>query len=133
MARLASLHLSRAQGKAYLGNAPKKGRFAVVPVEKRTVDGIVFDSAKEARRYVDLSHYVKVGMIRDLERQIKFPVEINGRHFCTYTVDFRYKDNFGRTIYEECKSTGTAKDAAYKLRRKAAELYYKIKISEVIV
>jgi hypothetical protein len=36
-------------------------------------------------------------------------------------------------IYEEVKSTGSVKDAAYRLRKKAAELYHGVKITEFLI
>ena len=60
-------------------------------------------------------------------------VEIGGKHFCTYTADFVYFDvALGREVIEDSKSTGTAKDAAYRLRKKAAQLHHRINIDEVI-
>ena len=113
--------------------APKQGRFPVASKEARTVDGIVFDSAKEARRYAELRLLERAGEITNLETQVPCNVNINHGHFCRFTFDFKYVDfRAGRTVYEEVKSSGTAKDAAYRLRRKAAELYCGIEITEVI-
>jgi hypothetical protein len=39
----------------------------------------------------------------------------------------------GKVIIEEVKSTGTMKDAAYRLRKKAAELYHGIEVTVYIV
>lgn len=108
-------------------------RFQVAPIEKRTIDGIVFDSKKEAVRYAELKLLERAGKIRDLMMQIKFPVTINGKHYCTYTADFVYFDcKLDRTVIEDTKSTGTAQDAAYRLRKKAAELHHYINVDEVI-
>lgn len=109
-------------------------RFKVSAKEDRTVDGITFDSKGEMKRYLDLKLAVKAGLIRDLQLQFAFQVAIGGRHYCTYTADFSYIDvPTGRVIYEDVKSTGTAKDAAYKLRKKAAELYHGVKITEFLI
>ena len=40
--------------------------------KKATVDGIVFDSRKEARRYSELKILEKAGEIENLRRQVKF-------------------------------------------------------------
>lgn len=109
-------------------------RFKVSRVEERTVDGIVFDSKGESKRYAQLKLAEKAGMIKDLRLQPEFPVLINGKPFCTYTPDFQYWDvTTGQMITEDVKSTGTAKDAAYRLRKKAAELYYGIKITPFLM
>jgi len=73
----------------------------------------------------------RAGEVQDLELQPEFRVSINGQHYCTYTADFAYTEN-GERVVEELKSTGTAKDAAYRLRKKAAELFYSIKIKVII-
>jgi len=108
-----------------------KNRYKVSPVQERTLDGIVFASKKEMNRYAELKLHSRAGIISDLELQPEFKVSINGIHYCTYTADFRYTRD-GQCVIEELKSSGTVKDAAYRLRKKAAELFYGIKI-EVIV
>jgi hypothetical protein len=109
----------------------KKNRFNVSPVEERTLGGIVFASKKEMKRYAELRLLERAGEVQDLELQPEFRVSINGEHYCTYTADFAYTEK-GQRVIEELKSTGTAKDAAYRLRKKAAELFYGIKVKVII-
>jgi hypothetical protein len=109
----------------------KNNRFKVSPVEERTLGGIVFASKKEMKRYAELQLLQRAGEVQDLELQPKFRVSINDQHFCTYTADFAYTEK-GQRVIEELKSTGTAKDAAYRLRKKAAELFYNIKVKVII-
>ena len=108
-----------------------KNRFNVAPVAERTMDGIVFASKKEMKRYAELKLLQRAGEVQDLTLQPEFRVSINDQHYCTYTADFAYTEK-GERIVEELKSTGTAKDAAYRLRKKAAELFYDIKIKVII-
>jgi hypothetical protein len=111
----------------------RRGRFPVADKASRTIDGIVFDSKKEAMRYSELLLLQRAGEIHGLEPQAAFKVFINQKHFCTFTVDFHYMDKRkNAAVYEEVKSSGTAKDAAYRLRRKAAELFHGIKITELV-
>src|SRR6185503_13093134 len=111
----------------------RRSRFQVAPKIERTLDGITFASKKEATRYATLKLLERAGKIRDLKLQPKFPVEINGRPFTIYSADFSYYDReLGRVVIEDSKSTGTAKDAAYRLRRKAAELAHGIVVVEVL-
>lgn len=108
-------------------------RFPTAPKAERTVDGIVFDSKKEARRYGELKLLQRAGQIKDLKWQVTFPVAIRGKHFCDYKCDFMYFDETrDLLVIEDVKSTGTAADAAYRLRKKAAEIFHDIKIEEVI-
>ena len=108
-------------------------RFGVAPVAERTADGIVFASKKEMHRYHELNLLLRAGLIADLECQPAFKVAFGAKPYCTYTADFCYYDNrTKRIVIEDVKSTGTAKDAAYRLRKKAAELFHGIKVVEVL-
>lgn len=108
-------------------------KFQVSRREDRTADGIVFDSKREMVRYLELKLAQKAGLIHSLMVQPSFPVKIGETHFCTYTADFMYIASEGNDwIIEDVKSTGTAKDAAYRLRKKAAELFHGIKIRQII-
>lgn len=57
---------------------------------KTTVDGIVFDSMTEARRYVELKLLIRAGEIEKLQCHPKFEIEVNGVRICAYTPDFSY-------------------------------------------
>lgn len=109
----------------------KRGRFPVVEKSRRTMGGIVFDSAAEMRRYATLQLSERCGLITDLERQVAYPVFINGKLYCTFTADHRYKED-GELVVEEVKTSGTVKDASYRLRKKAAELMYGFKVRVVV-
>lgn len=106
-----------------------KGRFPVAPKEQRTMDGIVFDSKREMERYAHLKMLQACGVISHLELQPSFTVNINGKKLCTYSADFAYFEN-GNRIVEDVKSSGTRKDGAYRLRKKAAELQFFINVRE---
>tara|TARA_R110000868_G_scaffold333506_1_gene594316 strand:- start:141 stop:527 length:387 start_codon:yes stop_codon:yes gene_type:complete len=122
---------ARQQYEAALKGAKKgRGRFPVGPKEDRTLDGHVFASVREMKRYAVLRDWQRLGVITHLELQPKFPVTINGHPLTKYTADFAYFEN-GERVVEDCKSSGTAKDTAYRLRKKAAELQFFIKIREV--
>ena len=75
----------------------------------------------------------RAGEITRLELQPAFQTFISGKLFCRFTADFSYwKDNGTALVIEEVKSSGTRKDAAYRLRRKAAELQYGFTVAEVV-
>lgn len=114
------------------GVTPKRGRYRVADKENRTMDGVVFDSKAEMGRYATLKLGVRAGMVKDLELQPEFPVDINGQRYCVYTADFRYRDDLGNIVVEEVKSEITQKEKDYRLRKKAAELYYGLKIREFV-
>lgn len=49
---------------------------------KVMVDGIVFDSVREARRYKELKALEATGALRDLQRQVKYTLIPEQRDFC---------------------------------------------------
>jgi len=87
---------------------------------KPEVDGITFDSQKEADYYCDLKLLKKAGKIKDFELQPKFwllsPEEdrVTGRGIY-YRADFRVKYPDGR---EEIIDTKGYKTQVYKLKKK---------------
>lgn len=100
---------------------------------KTVVDGITFDSDREAKRYAVLKLRERAGEITDLELQPKFPCIVNGNKICVYKADFRYWDmldpeNPERTV-EDVKGYRTRE---YILKKKLVEaLYPGTKIMEV--
>ena len=57
---------------------------------KTTIDGITFDSKREAKRYTELKLLEKSGMITHLELQPTYQITVNGVNICKYKADFRY-------------------------------------------
>lgn len=76
------------------------------------VDGAVFDSAKEARRWQELVLLERAGKITDLERQVAYSLEVNGVEICTYIADFRYRQG-KKLIVEDVK--GWKRGLAYRV------------------
>ena len=103
--------------------------------KKVTVNGIQFDSKREARRYLDLSAMEMAGQIRDLQLQVKFELipsqRIDGKvveRSCDYVADFTYYDKDGWYVVEDTKGMKT-KD--YIIKRKLMLYIHKIRIREV--
>lgn len=95
----------------------------------------VFDSKKEAQRFMELELLVKTGTISNLQRQVKFVLipsqKIDGKvaeRACSYVADFVYSDKQGNTIVEDTKGVKT-KD--YIIKRKLMLWVHGIKIKEV--
>ena len=118
--------------------------------KKVEVNGIVFDSKKEAKRYQELLLLEKAGAIQNLQRQVKYvliPVQrectneiyTKGRkkgHFkqgkllereCSYIADFVYIEN-GKIVCEDTKGFRT-KD--YIIKRKLMLKVHGIRITEI--
>lgn len=117
---------------------------------KVMVDGIVFDSVREARRYKELKALEATGALRDLQRQVKYTLIPEQRDFCneiytrgknkgcfkpgkllekecSYIADFVYVRD-GKTIVEDTKGFRTE---AYKIKRKLMLKVHGIRINEV--
>lgn len=127
----APVRISAAEAAALLAK-PRKGRYPRAAKADRTMDGVVFDSAAEMRWFAELQLAERAGLIRNLERQVALPVSINGAPYCVYTADARWFDEHGECVVAEFKSVATQRDTAYRLRKRAAEIYYGIKIIEVV-
>ena len=103
---------------------------------KTTVDGILFDSAKEARRYAELKLMQRAGLISYLNRQVRLdllPVQkYKGKSVerpVYYVADFQYFDNEKKEwIYEDVKGVRTPE---YILKRKLVLYFHGIRIKEV--
>ena len=89
---------------------------------KTEIDGIVFDSAKEARRYLDLKLLERCGEIKGLELQVRY--ELLPKNGCEravhYVADFRYEEN-GKLVVEDVKGVRTRE---YILKRKMFKYRY---------
>ncbi|NDC83723.1 DUF1064 domain-containing protein [bacterium] len=117
-----------------LGGTRKRPKYIVSKKEDRTVDGIEFDSKMEMTRYLELKMLERTGIITMLELQPQYIVQINGEDYCSYTADFKYYDTGNEEfVIEDVKSIATAADKAFRLRKKAAELYHGITVRSVIM
>ena len=95
---------------------------------KTEVDGIIFDSKKEAARYKELILLEKSGLISHLELQPRYDCVVNGKKICSYRADFRYF-NDQNSVVEDVKGFKTP---VYRLKKKLVEaLYPGIRILEI--
>ena len=93
---------------------------------KRTVDGILFASQREAKRYLVLRGMERSGKIADLTLQTRFPLEVNQVLLGHYQADFTYVLANERVI-EDCKGYRTP---LYRWKKKHFEAQYGIQIVE---
>ncbi len=113
--------------------------------QKTTVEGMTFDSKKEANRYLELRLLEKAGEITDLRCQVEYeliPAQY-GPDIMTprgktkrgplleravkYKADFVYNDS-GETVVEDVKGFRTKE---YVIKRKLMLLNHGIRIREV--
>jgi len=92
---------------------------------KTIIDGIKFDSKKEANRYCELKLFEKAGVIRDLKLQPVFELQPsfkkNGKTIraIKYIADFMYWDNEKqKQVIEDVKGMKTD---VYKIKSKMFE------------
>ena len=96
--------------------------------EKTVVNGITFDSKKEANRYKDLKLMEKAGKIRAIRIQFPCRLVANGIYICDYIADFVYRDQeTGKDVVEDAKGVRTKE---YRLKAKLFEACYGFKILE---
>ena len=115
----------------------------------RSVDGIIHDSRKEARRWNELLLLEKAGQIKDLKRQVKFVLIPAQREQGTigkrggikqgkllerelsYIADFVYTEN-EKLVVEDAKGyKGGSIYALFVIKRKLMLYLHNIKVREI--
>lgn len=100
--------------------------------KKTVVDGITFDSRKEADRYLVLKGMEDDGSIEDLRRQVRYELipafDVDGKHYrpVYYVADFVYRED-DREVVEDVKGVRTD---VYKLKSKLFARRYGMNIKE---
>ena len=107
-----------------ISGPPKRSKFGA---KKTEVDGIIFDSKREATRYYDLRVMQSAGLITGLTLQVRYDLVVNGEKIGRYTSDFNYYEN-GQLVVEDTKGVKTRD---YVLRKKLMKAIYGIEIREV--
>jgi len=87
------------------------------------VDGIRFDSMKEAGRYRQLKAMLAAGLISELRLQPSFDLVLE----CKYVADFEYLDDKGKRVIEDVKGYKTRE---YKQKRRLMKRQHGIEILE---
>lgn len=108
------------------------------------VDGIRFQSEKEARRYKELKLLMIAGEIKLFLRQVPFDLYTNNKYVGRYFLDFLIVHTDGSITYEDVKATifrkgkyqadkrrNPTKTSTYLLKKKMVEKYYGITITEI--
>ena len=99
---------------------------------KTTVDGVVFDSQKEANDYEVLKWRERAGEIRDLKRQVPFVIVDKSEYgrALKYIADFTYTDcETGEFVVADSK--GGVKTDVYKLKKRLMAERYGLVIKEL--
>ncbi|GAA4328394.1 DUF1064 domain-containing protein [Flaviaesturariibacter amylovorans] len=98
--------------------------------KKTLIDGIEFDSQKEARRYTELKMLAITKEIKDLRMQVEYDLEVEGKVVARYVADFQYY-RAGELVVEDVKSKVTRKLPTYRLKKKLMLQIHGIDIQEI--
>jgi hypothetical protein len=104
----------------------EKKKYGKYGVYHPVIDGIKFQSKKEADRYGMLKLLQRAGKISDLKLQVSFALDVHGTHICNYIADFTYLDRSGFVV-EDVKGVKTR---VYNIKKKLMLALYNIKIKE---
>lgn len=117
--------------------------------KKTTVDGIVFDSKREAGHYQELRLQERAGLIRNLERQKVYVLKAaaeggEGGRFATYRADFAFEErgrknnpDVARWTLEEYEWYPVVADSkgkrteAYMIKKRAMKAQFGIEVREL--
>ena len=100
---------------------------------KTTVDGITFDSKKEAKRYQELKLLLRANKIENLRLQVPYVLIDKSRYGrqIKYIADFVYYDKeLRQEVVEDTKSEAT-KTPVYMLKKRLMAEKYGIEIKEI--
>ena len=84
-------------------------------------NGVVYQSAKEARYAAELDLRVRAHDIHSWYRQVSLPLSINGKLICKYVIDFIIYHNDGTMEYVEVKGR---EEPVWKLKWALFEALY---------
>lgn len=105
---------------------PKRSKYGNSATE---VDGIKFDSAREAKRYRELLLLLKAGIIGLLRMQVGYELNPGGTHSLKYIADFVYIITAtGEEVVEDVKGWRTKE---YRKKRRLMKKVYGIVIKEI--
>lgn len=98
--------------------------------KKIVVDGIKFDSKKEASYYGQLKIKKACGQIKDFQRQMRFNFSLNGVKIGYYKADFVEELPDGSKQVVDVKSDFTRKLPRYRKQKKLMLAFHSIIIIE---
>ena len=123
MLRLTAEQYYRLQQRNRGVTKPTRSKYGNV---KTSLDGEIFASAKEARRWAALRLLEATGEIQELRRQLPYSLDVNEVHVAVYIADFAYRRG-GRDIVEDAKGYRTG---VYRLKRKLMLALHHIEVLE---
>ena len=98
---------------------------------KIELDGIVFDSKKEARYYDILKLKVKANYIDSFAMQVRYDILVNNHNIGFYKADFVTYKNGDVLDVIDVKSEMTKKLPVYRIKKKLIKAIYGFDIVEI--
>jgi len=95
------------------------------------IDGIKFDSKKEAQYYGQCKMLKKAGEIVKIECHVPFPLIVNGVKICEYEADFVLYYPDGSFMVKDVKSEATEGLAVFRLKKALMLAIHKISVEIV--
>ncbi len=108
------------QGREYFAkkehqkNNSTRLKFGNVP---SVIDGIRFDSKKEAEYYGKLKMRLRAGELSRIACHVPYPLIVNGKLITTYEADFVLYFADGRQIVQDVKGKATEGLPVFKIKR----------------
>lgn len=123
----------RQQAAAVLQKASQsRNRYPVAPVDRRTMDGIVYASEKQMKRFAGLQMLERDGEISNLRREVEYQLIVNGMLVCRYFADAVYTDTHTqKEIVEDTKGSKETTTELFKLKKKLMMACHGINVIEV--
>ena len=93
--------------------------------KKVEIEGVQFDSKKEARLWVRLQNLQRMGVISELQRQVRFELvpKQKDERAVYYVADYVFKEG-DKMVVADCKSSMTKKLPSYIIKRKLFKFRY---------
>ena len=93
--------------------------------KKVEIEGVQFDSKKEAQGWVRLQNLQRMGVISELQRQVRFELvpKQKDERAVYYVADYVFKEG-DKLVVADCKSSMTKKLPSYIIKRKLFKFRY---------
>jgi hypothetical protein len=110
--------------------ARKPAKYRNKPFRDRA--GVYWHSRKEYRHWLVLRAAEAAGLVRDLRRQVRYRLTVNGVEVGSYVADFVFFDpETDRVVVQDVKSPATRKLPLYRLKKALLRAVWGLAVEEV--
>jgi hypothetical protein len=98
----------------------------------RDAAGVYWHSRKEHRHWLVLRAAEAAGLVRNLRRQVRYRLTVNGVEVGSYVADFVFFDpETDRVVVQDVKSPATRRLPLYRLKRNLMRAVWGLTVEEV--